>query len=217
MKRYLSVSAAAIAAVTMFGSAALADPGDTLSETLGTEINALLDAYEDGSFTNFAVNNNTIDGSVTAEAEQFATATDTLDEFSETGNSNAFDRSEFQDITVINQTLGAVKTTAVGAINDGTIKTTSESANFDLEGSFTDSGSSSAASNTTSSAMAEYTGLELAVDYSYEGVPDITGTNFAFNNAPIDGSVDLTGLGANGVATTVAGAINTGVIEVGIE
>lgn len=65
--------------------------------------------------------------------------------------------------------------------------------------------------------MAESLDIEGSLEYEYSGVPDIVATNFAFNSAAVNGSVNLDGLGASSITTIAAGAVNTGVIEVGIE
>ena len=217
MRKYLSVSAAAIAAVTMFGSAAFADPGETLSETLGSEFIGLLSVYEDGAFTNFAVNNANIDGSIVAKAAQSATATDTTSIAVEILGQGGSNTTSDQTVVDLRQNLGAVKTTAVGALNDGKIKTVSESAEAELEVDVEAQYAASAATSGTANAVAESLDIEAEFEYEYEGVPDIVATNFAFNSALVDGSVDLDGLGASSVTTIAAGAVNTGVIEVGIE
>lgn len=216
MKTFLTASAAAIAAVTMMGSAAMADPGDDLSTTLGGAFTNLLGQYEDGSFSNFAVNNAGIDGSVVAKAAQTALETDTDStavEFLGSVTVNDVD----QTVVDVRQNVGDVKTTAVGAMNDGTIKSTSESASLDVELDVEAQASAATATNSSASAMAESLDIEGSLGYDYNGVPDIVATNFAFNSAAVNGSVDLDGLGASSITTVAAGAVNTGVIEVGIE
>ena len=124
------------------------------------------------------------------------------------------------DITVdpenISQSVGAVSTSAVGAVNAGDINiVTPETAEFGLEGSATLSSSSAAATNTSAAAAAFYGNLELDVDYAYQGIPDVTAMNIAYNEAAINGSVNLDGLGANSISTSALGAANLGTITVG--
>ena len=215
MKTFLTASAAAIAAVTMMGQVALAAEGDNLSQTLGGAFTDLLGDYDDGSFSNFAVNNATIDGSVDAVAEQVQVLTSTTSNTGVLGQGST--ASSTQTAVNLNQSLGDVKTTAVGALNDGKIKTTSESVDVGLEVEIEGQMASAEADATSASAEAGSLDIEGEFSYAYEGVPDIVATNFAFNSAPIDASVNLDGLGADSVATVAAGAVNTGVIEVGIE
>jgi len=217
MKKYLTASAAAIAAVTMMGSVALADPGDDLSTTLGAAFTDLLGQYEDGSLSNFAVNNAGIDASVVATAAQSATETDTVATNVEILGQSVVNTDTDETVVDLRQNVGAVKTTAVGAMNDGTIKSTSESASLDVELDIEGQASAATATTNSASAMAESLDIEGSLSYEYNGVPDIVATNFAFNSAEINGSVNLDGLGATSITTIGAGAVNTGVIEVGIE
>ena len=216
MKTFLTASAAAIAAVTMMGQVALAGPGADLSTTLGEAFTDLLSDYDDASLSNFAVNNASIDGSVDAGAAQVQVLTST------TSNSGILDEigataSSTQSAILLNQSLGEVKTTAVGALNDGKIKTTSESVDVGLKVDIEAEMASAEADATFASAEAGSLDIAGEFSYAYEGVPDIVATNFAFNSADINGSVTMDGLGAASVATVAAGAVNTGVIEVGIE
>lgn len=124
------------------------------------------------------------------------------------------------DITVepenITASLGDVSTSAVGAVNAGDINiVTPETAEFGLEGSATLSSSSAAATTTSAAATAFYGNLELDVDYAYQGIPDVTAMNIAYNEATINGSVNLTGLGADSISTSALGAANLGTITVG--
>lgn len=217
MKTFLSASAAAIAAVTMMGSVALADPGDDLSDTLGGAFTDLLGQYEDGSLSNFAVNNAGIDGSVVAKAAQTALETDTTETTVEILGQGFTNTDTDQTVIDVKQNVGNVKTTAVGAMNDGTIKSTSESASLEVELEIEGQASAATSTNKSASAMAESLDIEGSLEYEYSGVPDIVATNFAFNSAAVNGSVNLDGLGASSITTIAAGAVNTGVIEVGIE
>ena len=217
MKTFLTASAAAIAAVTMMGSAAMAFEGDNLSTTLGAPFTDLLGQYDDGSLSNFAVNNATIDGSVVAKAAQSATETDTVTTAVQILGQGYTNLDIDETVVDLRQNVGDVKTTAVGAMNDGTIKSTSESASLDVELDVEAQASAATATNSSATAMAESLDIEGSLGYDYNGVPDIVATNFAFNSAAVNGSVDLDGLGATSITTVAAGAVNTGVIEVGIE
>ena len=143
-----------------------------------------------------------------------------------------------EEITEVN--LGEIATLAVGAINDGTVKF--GRAGSSSEGSFAvgvsgndievgDDITSSAASTSNTAAAyydadfyASIGGFDASLSESfkeaaYGPAQDFFAMNVAFNNTDlIDGSVDIVGNGmsATGIGTTVAGAINTGVIESGL-
>jgi len=262
MKKYGLLGASALAAITMIGPAAYAD---SLENVLGANLLGLLGKYEDGSFSNVAVNTGTIDASVDASAEQSAlggslsitlkgseatqeaanaaqeNATSAASSSSSDGNggatanaeqaassaasnaSSSASSSSFEgtlDITVepmdVRQSLGNVSTTAIGAVNSGDINiVTPERAELGLDGSVTVSDASAEVTETSANADAFYGNLELDVDYAYQGVPDVTAMNIAYNIADINGSVKMEGLGADSVATTAIGAANLGSITVG--
>lgn len=261
MKKFALLCGSALAAVALIGPAAQAD---SLENVLGANITDLLGQYEDGSFSNIAVNTGNIDASINASAQETAlggslslsiagseaeqTASNAAEqtassaasstssgmlsdstaaeEASSSAASNAqssASSSSFEaslDITVtpldIGKSLGAVSTAAMGAVNTGDINVvTPETADFALGGSVTVSTASAAATDSTATAEAFYGNLELDVDYAYQGVPDVTAMNLAYNVADINGSVSMSGLGADSVATSAIGAANLGSITVG--
>lgn len=261
MKKFALLGASALAAATMIGPTAYADPLDVV---LGPGIIDLLGQYEDGSFSNIAVNTGNIDASIDANADQSAlggslsltlkgseatqaaanaaqeNATSSASSSSSDGNGGATANAEqaassaasnsqsfaesrsFEgslDITVepmdVRQSLGDVSTTAIGAMNSGDINLVPETAELGLEGSLTLSGASAEATETEATADAFYGNLDLDVDYAYQGVPDVTAMNLAYNIADIDASVSMDGLGADSVSTTAIGAANLGSITVG--
>ncbi len=261
MKKYALLGASALAAVTMIGPAAHAD---SLENVLGENLLGLLGKYEDGSFSNIAVNTGKIDASIDASADQSAlggslllsikgseatqnatnaaqqNATSAASSSSNDGDggttanaeqaassaaSNATSEASSRsfeaslEITVepidVSQSLGAVSTTAIGAVNSGDINLVPEKAELGLHGEVTVSASSAEATETMATADAFYGNLDLDVDYAYQGVPDVTAMNIAYNIADIDASVSMNGLGADSVATTAIGAANLGSINVG--
>ena len=261
MKKYALLGASALAAITMIGQAAQAQ---SLQDVLGPNVTDLLGKYEDGSFSNLAVNTGAIDASINASADQSAlggslnltikgseAAQDASNAAEESASSSASSSSSngagatsanaeqaaseaasnaqssassssFEaslDISVepmdVRQSLGDVSTTAIGALNSGDINLVPETAELGLEGSVTVSASSAEATDTAAEAEAFYGNLDLDVDYAYQGVPDVTAMNLAYNIADINGSVTLDGLGADSIATTAIGAANFGSITVG--
>lgn len=260
MKKYALLGASALAALALIGPTAHAA---SLEEMLGAGVVDLLGQYEDGSFSNIAVNTGNIDASVNASAEQSAlggslnltlegseateNAANAAEESASSsasssstgllGSSTAAEQatssaasnaqssassSSFEaslDITVepmdVRQSLGDVSTTAIGAVNSGDINLVPEKAELGLEADVTVSASSAEATETMATADAFYGNLDLDVDYAYQGVPDVTAMNIAYNIADIDASVSMNGLGADSVATTAIGAANLGSINVG--
>ena len=260
MKKYALLGASALAALALIGPTAHAA---SLEEMLGAGVVDLLGQYEDGSFSNIAVNTGNIDASVNASAEQSAlggslnltlegseateNAANAAEESASSsasssstgllGSSTAAEQatssaasnaqssassSSFEaslDITVepmdVRQSLGDVSTTAIGAVNSGDINLVPETAELGLEADVTVSASSAEATETMATADAFYGNLDLDVDYAYQGVPDVTAMNIAYNIADINASVNMEGLGADSIATTAIGAANLGSINVG--
>lgn len=261
MKKYALLGASALAALALIGPTAHAA---SLEEMLGAGVVDLLGQYEDGSFSNIAVNTGNIDASVNASAEQSAlggslnltlegseatenaanaaeesasssassssnngagATTANAEQATSSAASNAqssASSSSFEaslDITVepmdVRQSLGDVSTTAIGAVNSGDINLVPETAELGLEADVTVSASSAEATETMATADAFYGNLDLDVDYAYQGVPDVTAMNIAYNIADINASVNMEGLGADSIATTAIGAANLGSINVG--
>lgn len=162
----------------------------------------------------------------TLRTQQLGSSSDTLTEV-----------STAQTITEVN--LGAISTQVIGALNDGEIRIgqqgQSGSESFTESASLTDvvwaEGVASEAAYTENTGYADYSADfyasgsgDFSVDGSFAqssyGPPaDYFAANFAYNNvASLDGSISVTGNGmsAETMATTVAGAVNSGIIESGL-
>jgi len=232
MKKYLLISGAALTAIALFGPAAIAGPpGPALDVTLGPGITGLLNTTQ-GTFANIGVNNAVIDASVTETAgtPQAGTApiTPLLHTISivSTGY-NGFGAGTYASFESIESPAsggtgavaiigGTIATTAVGAVNDGQIELNSDSLSVGLSGSYTHDTSSATADATHAFADADYINVQLEdAHFDTTTLPDTAAMNIAFNNNDINASVNLTGIAA-ATDTTAVGAVNTGVIKVGI-
>lgn len=176
------------AAAAAFGLAA-APSANAQTITIDLDQLTTIDGDQVGSFVNVAVNNAAIDGSVDVQA----TATAFLEAQAET-STGAIASSQ----SAVENALGDVETTVIGASNQGEI-TTGVSSTVDdaLAGA--------------ASASSDYTGAMLNVNTA----------NLAFNQAELNASASIVatnaGLAANGVATTAIGAANTGAIVAGVQ
>ncbi len=180
---------AAIAAAFTVGLSAGAG-----AQTITIDLDALSDIPPGqlvGSFTNIAINNALIDGSVSVD-----TAGVVLESTAEAATSTGATASETAQ-SVAESTLGDVETLVLGASNTGDITLGVASTVDDaLAGS--------------ASASSDYSGP----------LQNTVAANMAFNQADLDASVTLASntasLAASGVSTTAIGAVNTGSIVAGV-
>lgn len=142
---------------------------------------------------------------------------------------------------IINSTE-EIKTVAAGAINTGDIASSIASAetggeislalnvndlnyiNGELASAAASTSNTSAESLVANGTVFQLGGLGVELGGSFYQnasgpLTDIYAVNQAFNNADINGSVNLNGLGTNlaGISTTAAGALNTGTISFGFD
>ena len=175
------------AAAAAFG-VAVAPAANAQMITIDLDQLTTIDGEQVGSFVNVAVNNAAIDGSVDVQT----TATAFLEAQAET-STGAIASSQ----SAVENALGDVETTVIGASNQGEI-TTGVSSTVDdaLAGA--------------ASASSDYTGAML----------NVNSANLAFNQAELNASATIVatnaGLAASGVATTAIGAANTGSIVAGV-
>ena len=244
MKKLLTFGASALAlSLAMTGTA---QAQSTIAAEIGPNlINLIDDEFAAGIGLNMALNTARIDGSVTVEQDNreldflgegsFAFGNDD-GPFNIGGAAVQVDFDE----EVNNVNIGEVSTLAVGAINDGTVKFgqagSSSASGFQasLSAGDVEVGDDivSSAASTSNTAAAYYEAdfyasvgsfsgsiAESATEASYGPAQDFFAMNVAFNNTDIiNGSINVTGNGisAETMGTTVAGAINTGVIESGL-
>jgi hypothetical protein len=182
MNRILSFAAAA--AVGFFVSTG------AQAQQITIDLGALTGMTGDqvGSFTNIAVNNAEIDGSVDAAVSSTAF----LEATAET-STGAIATSQ----SAVENALGDVETTVIGAVNEGSITL--------------------GIASTVDDAVAG--GASASSDY-IGPLQDTLAANLAFNQFALDASVSIAAtnaaLEAQGVATTAIGAVNTGSIVTGV-
>lgn len=183
MKKFIIAAAAAA-----FGLG-LASSANAQSINIDLDQLTTIDGDQVGSFVNIAVNNAAIDGSVDVQA----TATAFLQSTAET-STGATASSQ----AAIQNALGDVETTVIGAANQGEIVTGVASTVDDAV-----AGSASASS--------DYIGPLLNANTA----------NLAFNQAELTANASLVAtnaaLDASAVSTTAIGAANTGSIISGVQ
>lgn len=253
MKNLLSLTVCAAALAVATGGAQAADAANAFGQRF---IDLIDTEFQDGVASNWAINNSTLDGSVTIDQINIATSTtssfdDTVTEQIErTFRSDGSLATRQDTTTTVDQStttsgqviakvnLGEISTAVVGAINDGEIRIgqrgNASSESFSESLVLTDvvwaEGVASEAAYTENTGYADYSadfyaegsgtfsGAASGATSAYGPANDYFTMNFAYNDSFLDGSVNMTGNGmsAETVATSVAGAVNTGIIENGI-
>ncbi len=223
------VSAFALSLGTMGGAQAQS----LLDDLQGTSNNLLnhMAEFEEGNWTNFAVNSGPIDASVDAGGGA-AAVTESLDASGAvaididggviTGDAEGAASvavSFGESLETASVDVGDIETMAVGAVNEGDIASAPSEVEFGAfgsEGTF----SESAAEAKHTAASASYGSFEASGAFFEASGPasGVFASNFAYNNAPINASVDLGPLAnADGISTMAAGAVNTGTISMGFD
>jgi len=226
MNKYLLLASAAL---TVFALSVSPSFADSLEEVLGndfTNTDGLLQS-DHGSFANLAINSGGIDASVTEIGcncgdDPVTGPTGTLHTIVTTtvgaDGSEVAKVETYTDVHTNTTALitGVVATTAIGAINNGSIALNADNTKFGGSASLTASFADSVVDSTHASADADYFNISLTdVYYDETTLPDTAAYNIAFNNADINASVHLTGI-AGATDTTAVGAVNTGIITAGI-
>jgi hypothetical protein len=189
----------------------------SVSVKLGPDLIDSADAFEAGNFFNLGINEADINGSVDLVAS-FGNTFDFATVFNGAGGlaSQAVDQNLVGGII----DAGAVATTAIGALNDGTVVTGGVTVSNELKDVLANGTgalvATAGAAVATGGLTADFDSLETKNSIS-GAMQDVYAANIAFNTGAISGSVDAFGLdiSASGIKTTAVGAINTGVISIG--
>lgn len=254
MKKIILAGASTFAILAFAGSANALD----VTVDIGTNLDALYDDPDfAGLYINAAVNAAEVNGSVNIEADPLigdlnassvtfkgqgsGSAAVAATEFAIGGAAGA---GQQIDLSVVGNRISStqeIATTAIGAVNDGTISLAARESSAAASGgfSFTDRGglifdeaasnATGSTENTSSSAAARATSLlvdngfstsaNAAFEVAESGPAQALAANLALNLEDVNGSVNLSGATINdiaGTATTAIGAVNTGIITNGL-